>query len=254
MPKETSRTTTVRDVMIRLLQMLQTNTVKPGERLPSERRLATAFGVSRGTIRTATQILAFNQFLIIKPGSGIYFNEFSTQANEILRQVSESNPLPLAKDKDFIMLAECRLIIEPSVARLAALYSTENQLRELKQIVERMKAYVESQSMGGYAVEDMCFHRVLAAATNNPYMIKVADDYSMDLNYLLAFERTPNLEKESYERHLALYNAIAQHNPDLAQSLMEEHVYFGLMKNQGYIIQKGAVLREGVLDQKRFKD
>lgn len=52
--------------------MLETETYREGMRLPSERKLAEAFGVQRGTVRSALQILMDKGILISKERSGYF--------------------------------------------------------------------------------------------------------------------------------------------------------------------------------------
>ncbi len=230
----------VHDVIWRIIGMMQGGVLKPGERLPSERQLAEALGVSRSSVRAATQILAFNKFLDIRPGSGIYFS----QMPELMPLITGTPP---PKDEGaFAMHNESRMIVEPMVARLAALYASAEQLEALEAVVARMTEYVESESLGGYAVEDMGFHRLCAEATGNPYLSRMADEYCLDLTYLMAFGTTPGLEVESLDQHRALLEAFRARDPDKAELLMRRHINYAFEKNAGYLYDAPSAHRAGI--------
>lgn len=236
----------VHSVIARIIDMMQRDSLQPGDRLPSERELAQKFNVSRGTVRAATQILAFNGILTIRHGSGIYFN-LLPEHTDILSDVLAQEPRDEAvSTRDFLMQNECRMIMEPQAARLAALYATPEQLAELKSTIDKMQNYILNGFLGGYAMEDMYFHRMIAESSGNPYIVHAVDAYSYDCNYLCAFGNTPNLREESFVQHCSIYQAIADHDADEAQRLAIEHVRYAIRKNTGYTIDKDAVLRKGV--------
>ena len=52
--------------------LLRSDQVKIGDRLPSDRELADAFGVGRSAVREALKALSFLGLLEIRPGSGTH--------------------------------------------------------------------------------------------------------------------------------------------------------------------------------------
>jgi adenylyltransferase/sulfurtransferase len=67
-----SRNTLTQSVVERLLGLVSDGTIKPGEKMPSERVLMKKLGVARSTIREALQILATNHIVEIRPGVGTF--------------------------------------------------------------------------------------------------------------------------------------------------------------------------------------
>jgi len=67
---ENSKIPLYHQVRIDLMGMLQSEEIKPGDMLPSEKDLAEAYGVSRQTIRQAVGLLAAQNFLERTPGRG----------------------------------------------------------------------------------------------------------------------------------------------------------------------------------------
>ena len=61
--------------MQQLEEMILEGTLKPGQKLPPERELATQFEVSRPSLREAVQKLAAKGLLISRQGGGTYVSE-----------------------------------------------------------------------------------------------------------------------------------------------------------------------------------
>lgn len=233
-------------VINRILLMIQQGILKPGTRLPSERNLASSLLVSRSTVRVATQVLEQNGIVEIKHGSGIYLKDMSAPVLDIVMHLPEA--LQTQEYKNFLELNESRLILEPVIGRLAALYITEEQLIRMKDIVSRMEEHVEQKSYGGYALEDMNFHYLCAEATQNTSLHRIAREYCLDLNFLFAFGKTPNLEQESLTQHKQIYLAIKNHDPVKAEQLLRDHVLYSLRKNYGYIHNQNYIPRKGLIE------
>ena len=86
-----------------LSRLITSGSIKPGERLPSERILADKLGVSRPTIREAMIALEISGVIEIRTGSGIY----ATQ-----KQFQQSQPEIGDKGVGPFEILETRFIIE----------------------------------------------------------------------------------------------------------------------------------------------
>ena len=60
------------DTIMSIKAQIQSGNIGPGERLPSERELSEALGVSRPTVREAVQSLAAMNILDVRHGTGIF--------------------------------------------------------------------------------------------------------------------------------------------------------------------------------------
>ena len=76
-----TKRTLVENIIHNLLEMIAKGELRAGESLPSERELAASFNVSRASVREALKSLAFNNIVVIKPGSGTYLSENAFGAN-----------------------------------------------------------------------------------------------------------------------------------------------------------------------------
>ena len=101
----------------------------PGEKLPAERKFASAFGASRATIRTALSRLETERLVTRRLGAGTFVNTDLQAANEEVADLT--SPLELI---------EVRLGIEPNMVRLAVLNATPRDIERLEGHIGRMPA------------------------------------------------------------------------------------------------------------------
>ena len=94
--------------------------LEPGAKLPNEFALGEKFRVGRSTIREAVKLLVSRGVLRVKHGSGTYVASlFPLHANPLGLDAVEDK-LQLALD-----LTDVRLMLEPSIASLAAQNRTD---------------------------------------------------------------------------------------------------------------------------------
>lgn len=116
---------------------------RPGERLPSERELATHFEVSRPRVRRAIATLIEHGALEARDRSGIYVR--ATDASELLA---------------------ARLLIEPWAASEAATRATPDDIAHLRSHIEGAARAIDNEA--GFATHDQGIHvRVLQASSNS---------------------------------------------------------------------------------------
>ncbi|HYV89991.1 MAG TPA: GntR family transcriptional regulator, partial [Candidatus Polarisedimenticolia bacterium] len=129
-----------------------------GEKLPAERQLATAFGASRTTIRTALDQLEVERLVTRRVGSGTFVN-FRAQGDT--QDIAElTSPLELI---------EVRLGVEPNMVRLAVLNATARDIERIANAIQRMEG--ASGDTEGFTLWDEEFHQLIAEATRNPLMV-----------------------------------------------------------------------------------
>ena len=108
-----------------------------GEKLPAERQLASAFGASRTTIRTALDQLETERLVTRRVGAGTFVN-FRAQGDT--GDIAElTSPLELI---------EVRLGVEPNMVRLAVLNATARDIERLANAMSRMEqSSVDSETL-----------------------------------------------------------------------------------------------------------
>lgn len=112
--------------------LIYSKALKPGDRIPAERDLATMFGVSRPSVREAMIALEAAGFIEVRTGDGTYVREVPT-LNELLPWAKDGDPGPGPLEQ-----FQARRLIEPEMAMRAALAASDAEIRELGRLVEEM--------------------------------------------------------------------------------------------------------------------
>jgi len=191
--------------------------LKAGERLPSERELSQQWGVSRSVVREALGRLASLGLVHSRHGSGTRVAAPTTRQVEVGFQRLLTRP-------DFRRehLAEVRLPLETTIARLAAQRRSDAHLARLAATQEvlgnaRKKLAVHVQA-------DLEFHALLAEATGNPLFALVLEP----IQRLLIESRRRTLDAYgsglAHEHHGKILAAVVARDADGAAQSMRLHL------------------------------
>ncbi|MBI3998514.1 MAG: FadR family transcriptional regulator [Armatimonadetes bacterium] len=212
------RTKVYEEVATRIRRLIAEGRLKPGDKLPPERELASALGVSRTSVRDAIRTLQFAGLLEPRQGEGTVVRELST--DNLLAPLASA----LLARRDLLTdLMAARKMIEPAIAREAARRVTPEEVRQLEAILTRQTGRIEA---GGLAIEeDTAFHDMIARASRNQVVLKVID-VLMDL---LREGRERSLQvrgrpQRSLRGHRQILDAIRRRDGDAAARAMLNHL------------------------------
>jgi len=196
--------------------------------LPSERELVRRFGVSRSSIRDAIRSLEVVGLLEPRQGIGTVVRDPSADA--VVNPVASAL---LQKRRVIDELLDVRMIIEPALARRAALHASAAQIAEMQAILSRQE---EKVLRGELATdEDSAFHYTIALAADNSVMLKLAN-VLMDL-LREARERSLQVggrQEKSLAAHRRILSALKQGDAAAAEAAMRRH----LMEIEKIVLQK----------------
>lgn len=188
---------------------------KVGERLPTERELAEAFGVSRPTLREGLIALEMLGMIEARHGLGIY--------------VTRAQMPVTAATYDFEIgafeLIEARRLFEGEAAALAAATIDDEALAELERLLALMAD--EDELKGEDA--DKEFHMVIARATGNGAIVATVENLwelrnrSPLARNILTRARGGGLEPRIVE-HRRVFDALKAHDPAEARQAMRDHL------------------------------
>ncbi len=149
------------DKIIRQIRDLITSgQLKPGDRLPSERKLCDKLAVGRTHLRDALRKLEFYGILKTLPQSGTVVAGMGLPALEGL--ITDMLGL---QGNDFKSLVETRVILETNIAQLAAENRSEEDIQEIKNALFAHQKKIEANQDA--VEEDLLFHLKIAEASKN---------------------------------------------------------------------------------------
>ncbi|SES03308.1 transcriptional regulator, GntR family [Lentzea xinjiangensis] len=196
----------------RLMQSIRLGVVAPGERLPSERELATRLGVSRVTVREAIKSLQENHYVESRRGryGGTFVNE------EIPK------PAPGKQFGDVDDVLTLRKVLEAGAAETAAGRSLgPSERRGLRAWLDE----ASTASLGEYRRKDSRLHLAIAEATGSASLTAAVAESRMRTNELL--DHIPLLEPNlahSNAQHERIITSILDGDPAAARRSMAEHL------------------------------
>ena len=177
--------------------------VAPGERL-GQVELAERFGISRTPVREALRRLAGESLVNFHSNRGFRVADLGLDA--VLRRM------------------EVRSIVEPGIARLAALRRTEEDLRRLEEAIAG-----EEGARDGVTAHDASrdFHLALARASGNEELARVLNSlWLVEVGRRLLSRRTadPNWLHDDVTEHREILAAVSEGRASDAEHLMADHI------------------------------
>ncbi|MFC5447047.1 FadR/GntR family transcriptional regulator [Paenibacillus aestuarii] len=216
--KSIKRETMSKQVVDRIIGLLKSRALNPGDKLPSELELCEMLFVSRPVLREALSSLETMGIIRRKTREGTYFAEkIGSKPYSIMLALSAG---------DIPAIMEARMALELGLVTIAAEKITSEQLRTLEQLLNEM-----SENKEGYAPLDKEFHRVIAYSANNPILEGNIDPLLSMFDETLSQIALQDRSHESTLReHQAIYDALAKRDPVAAHASMYAHLHHVRMK------------------------
>lgn len=187
-------------------------------RLPPERELCESLGVSRGDLRKALAVLEKDGRIWRRVGKGTFVG-----SGPIAETIGISEIAGRTSPADVM---RTRLIIEPEIAREAALHATLDDIAAMRQSMAQTRL---AENWRQYESIDNLLHRQIAQASRNNVLLGLFD-------VLNAVRRTvvwgrlrsdgarPPIDHHSFADHEQIVDAIAQRDLPAAAAAMRLHL------------------------------
>lgn len=226
---------------------IRSGRLRAGDKLPTEPELVEQFGVSRTVVREAVSRLKSIGLVDARQGSGVY--------------VLEPSIPPLSFDASYavskeavVQMVEVRRALEAEVAGLAAQRRTPEDLRRIRDAIAALERAVEAGGDG--VMEDVAFHRAIADAARNPFLLST-------LQYLGRFlygatrvtraneARRGDFAREVREEHDAILVAIESGDATAARAVAFGHMNNAIRRieeaDPAFWQQEGSVLARALM-------
>ena len=216
-----------------LMRLVESGRFGPGGRLPPERELCGQLGISRSTLRKALDLLEARGKIWRHVGRGTFVGSRANTAGARCSSPIARPKKPAAGLMDIglatnpMELMELRLMLEPQVARIAAVRASPDEIAYMLHCVRKCELAADS---GTYELWDGTLHNAVAEATHNSLLVSVLHSAN-ELRKLTAWGRLRDAIVSPRDRllhwsrqHRAFVEAIAERNPERAERLARVHV------------------------------
>ncbi|MDF2235686.1 FCD domain-containing protein [Albimonas sp. CAU 1670] len=205
----------------RLRDLIVAGRFLPGEALPPERELAAESGLSRSSVREALRLLETEGLLTTRAGRAGGSVVTRPGRDSIARSVEL---FVRAHGMRLGALLDCRLAVEPMLARLAACNRTEAQLAEIAEIHARFEASVDK--VPAYKRINLDWHLAVARASGNEPLMALMEAVAAPIRDAQEYRHvtTPELRRGAVRAHSVILEAIAAGDGEAAFKRMERHV------------------------------
>jgi GntR family transcriptional repressor for pyruvate dehydrogenase complex len=216
---QAARTTVTDRALSRIMEMISEGELAPGQRLPVEKDLSTALGISRNSLREAIRALTVLGVLEARHGAGVYVTQLRPadllESFGVVAEVSQGDTL--------IDLVRVRKILEPAAAATAAARIGEVDLARLRVL---MTAMTTAQTAEEFVNHDQEFHRIITESAGNPVLSGILAGLSSRTLRIRIWRgrREEGAISRTLAEHDHIYQALAARDPEGARTAAAVHI------------------------------
>lgn len=190
----------------------------PDKKLPPERDLAQALGLSRSVLRHCLETLEEEGLIWRHVGKGTFVGR---KPSVVLTRLSDVQSTTSPNE-----VMEARLAIEPKLANVAALRATLAEMDEMARLLDKAAA---THEVSKYEHWDGAFHRAIAEASRNSLLLtffNILNDLREERFWGQLKERRlkPSRMTVYNEQHGSILNALRERDPARAELAMTMHL------------------------------
>jgi len=203
----------------KIKDMIVMGELRPGDRLPKEADLAERLGLSRNSLREAVKALSLIRVLDVRQGDGTYV----TSLEPTLLLDAMNFVVDFHRDDTVLQFFEVRRILEPAATAMAAQRMSDEEIRALKAVLDELD---DDPSVDALVANDLQFHRLIAAGSHNSALCSLVENLSGPTTRARIWRglTQEGAVAKTREQHLAIFDAIAARQPELARSWATVHV------------------------------
>jgi DNA-binding FadR family transcriptional regulator len=192
-----------------------------GDHLPAERDLMARFGISRTVVREAIALLAARGLVesrprfrpvVRRPGYDAALTAIGGVVTHLLREPGGVKNL-----------YDVRIFLEASLVRNAALSARKDDMLALREALDANQRAIGDSDM--FYATDMAFHAVFYAVPRNPVFPAVHRAFTGWLSdHWRRMPRLPERNRVNWLSHKAIFDAVADRDPDAAERALQSHL------------------------------
>lgn len=202
----------------KLRRLLESHHYPAQSRMPPERQLCEDLQISRSALREGLEVLEAEGRIWRHVGKGTFVgSKPALPAGDLAVITAQTSP---------VEVMATRLVIEPALARLAALHATEGDIANMWHLIEKSETARDARTWESW---DGTLHRAIAAAAHNNLLLAIFDGFNA-IRRQEAWRRlrdvaqtTDRLQRYCVQ-HRAIVRAIADREAERADAAMRQHL------------------------------
>jgi len=210
------------DISEQIQKQIEEGIWKEGEQIQGELELSKLFQVSRGSIREAIKSLQVMGVLVAVSGQGTFV------APNALQKIKDNRFVEMISDDNYIdEMLECRYMIEPQAAFIAAKVCTEEDIACLQSCYDKMMAASEKDEIKIMNYWGQTFHTYIIRMIKNEVLTaiyKSIEQRLLDDREGFAKENKKQQMLLYHHEHLEVIEAFKKHDSDGARDILERHI------------------------------
>ncbi|WP_329479073.1 FadR family transcriptional regulator [Kribbella sp. NBC_01484] len=206
----------------RILEYIVRARLEPGDRLPTEKDLAEAVGMSRTIVREAVKILSALGRISVQMGRGIYVAE--PEAARWRESLSHFLPTNLRQVEEIF---EFRRFVETTTTQLAAQRATPAQVKALREAAQLTADAAREGDLEAFNRADEKFHGAIGDASSNMFLSASVDSVQRlqrQISVIGLAGVAGGSTVAAAKQHSAIATAIGSGDEQQAVTLMIEHI------------------------------
>ncbi len=203
-------------VISKIKELINSGVLKPGDKLPAERKLALEFGFGRTQVRDALHKLEFYGIIKTLPQSGSIIN--GLDINTLDGLISDVLNL---QSYDFFSLVETRVLLETNAIRLCAERWNEKDMRNLEKAHAN---YLQNFDTPNRIGSDFAFHKTIAESSHNPVLKAMLMIVIPDIMTIYQRDRICAPNPVVTNEHELMLEAIRKRDGQTASRIMAQHL------------------------------
>ncbi|WP_183097189.1 FCD domain-containing protein [Mesorhizobium sp. YM1C-6-2] len=186
----------------RIMGMIKSGNLKPGDRLPTEQQMTIAFGISRPPLREALKALTLMGVLSSRQGGRYTITDLSPS-----RLAAPFNSVLAVADYDVHQQFETRIVVDLELVRLCCERASLEQRQRIHKLAVDGRAFEHDPV--AFRLLDIEFHQAINDGAGNALLAALAHVlYDLGLDVRRAASEVPGVIDKSVGQHVEVADAI----------------------------------------------
>lgn len=202
----------------RIMGMIKSGNLKPGDRLPTEQQMTIAFGISRPPLREALKALTLMGVLASRQGGRYTVTDLSPS-----RLVAPFNSVLAVADYDVHQQFETRSVVDLELVRLCCERASPEQRQRIHKLAVDGRAFEHDPV--AFRLLDIEYHQAINDGAANALLTALAQVlYDLGLDVRRTASEVPGVIEKSNGQHIEVADAILAADAPAAVAAYRAHL------------------------------